>query len=442
MRMFSSLLVTHRIMLAGLAAVAVLAGVAAPAGAAAARSRVAGTRQAVHPAAGGTGWTGTWAASPQQARPAALTGPGDPTVTGFSDQTIREIVHVSIGGSALRLHLSNAFGQQPLQVGEVTVAGEGSGAALTGTAAVATFHGRQQVTVAAGATVLSDALRVPVRPLENLAVSIYLPGVTGPTTNHDLANQVNYVSAPGNHAAETGGQSFTGQAYSWFYLSGVDVRAQPAAAGAVVVLGDSITDGYQSTVGANDRWPDVLAARLAQSVQPMGVLNEGISGNRVLGGSSCFGTSALSRLAVDVLRQAGARTLILLEGINDIGFPTQPDAGCTAPSTTVTAQQIIAGYRQIIARAHARGLRVLGGTLTPIQGSSYYTAATEQERLAVNSWIRHSHAFDGVIDFDKAIRDPADPHRLLPAYDSGDHLHPDDAGYRAMGEAVNLALLG
>ena len=428
-------------MLAGLAMVALLAGAAAPASAVAARSHAAGLRQAAHPDAGGAGWTGTWAASPQQARPAGLTGSGDPTVTGFSDQTIREIVHVSIGGSALRLHLSDAFSQHPLQVGEVTVAAEGSGAALAGPAALATFHGRRQVTIPAGGSVASDALRLPVRPLENLAVSIYLPGVTGPTTNHDLANQVNYVSAPGNHAAETGGQSFSGQAYSWFYLSGVDVRPQPAAVGAVVVLGDSITDGYQSTVGANDRWPDVLAARLEQSARPMGVLNEGISGNRVLGGSSCFGASALSRLAVDVLEQAGARTVIMLEGINDIGFPTQPDAGCTAPNTTVTAQQIIVGYQQIIARAHARGLRILAGTLTPIQGSSYYTAATEQERLAVNAWIRHSHAFDGVIDFDKAVRDPADPHCLLPAYDSGDHLHPDDAGYRVMGEAVNLALL-
>jgi lysophospholipase L1-like esterase len=391
--------------------------------------------------AGAASWTGTWAASPQQARPAGLTGAGDPTVTGFDDQTVREIVHTSIGGSALRIHLSNSFSDQALTVGAVTVGAEGSGPDLAAPPVAVTFHGDRGVRIPAGGNAISDPVPMRVAPLANLAVSIYLPGVTGPTTNHDLAEQVNYISVPGDHTSEPGGQAFSQQAFSWFYLSGVDVRAQQGTAGAVVALGDSITDGYQSTTSGNDRWPDVLAARLAGSAHPMGVLNEGISGGRVLGDSVCFGTSALSRLNADVLDQAGARSVILLEGINDIGFPLEPDAGCTAPNTAVTAQQIIAGYQQIIARAHARGLRVIGATLTPMEGSAYWSAATERERLAVNAWIRGSHAFDGVIDFDQVVRDPADPHRLLPGYDSGDHLHPNDAGYQAMADAIDLALL-
>jgi lysophospholipase L1-like esterase len=416
---------------------AIGAGTAGPAVAAGA----AGHQPAALAAPDSAGWTGTWAASPQQARPADLTGPGDPTVTGFGNQTVREIVHLSIGGTALRIHLSNAFSDQQLTVGKVTAGAEETGAGLTTPPVAVTFHGSRSVRIPAGRNAVSDPVRLRVSPLENLAVSIYLPGVTGPTTNHDLAEQVNYISVPGDHASDPGGQAFSQEAFSWFYLSGVDVRPLAGTAGAVVALGDSITDGYQSTTSGNDRWPDVLAARLTDSAHPLGVLNEGISGGRVLGDSVCFGTSALSRLRADVLDQAGARTVILLEGINDIGFPTQPDAGCTAPNTAVTAQQIVAGYLQIIARAHARGLRVIGATLTPIEGSGYWSASTEQERLAVNAWIRHSRAFDGVIDFDRAVRDPADPHRLLPAYDSGDHLHPNDAGYEAMAKSINLASL-
>jgi lysophospholipase L1-like esterase len=362
-------------------------------------------------------------------------------VTGFGNQTLREIVRVSIGGVAVRLHLSNRYGRHPLTIGTVTVAAGAHGAALTGRPAVARFGGRRATSIPAGGEAVSDPVPMPVPALQKLAVSIYLPGATGPTTNHDLAEQVSYISGKGNHAGATGARAFGAQATSWFYLAGIDVRPAGAGAGAVVALGDSITDGAHSRVGGNSRWPDVLAARLETSARPMGVLNEGISGNRVLHNSACFGASALARLGADVLNQPGARVVILLEGINDIGFPTQPGAGCSLPDPAVAAQQVIAGYQRIIARAHARGLRVIGATLIPMAGSAYWSASTERERLRVNAWIRDSHAFDAVIDFDKVLRDPADPDRLLPADDSGDHLHPNDAGYRAMGDAVNLTLL-
>ncbi len=391
--------------------------------------------------AAGHGWVGTWAASPQQARPAGLTGPTDPTVAGFANQTVREIVHISVGGTAVRVRLSNAYGGSALAVGEVTAGVEGAGAALAARPVPVTFHGRAGVRIPAGGVVVSDPVALRTEPLANLAISLYLPETTGPTTNHDLSEQVNYVSGTGDFAASRSGQAFTQQAFSWFYLSAVDVRPAGSVAGSVVALGDSITDGYQSTASTNNRWPDVLAARLERSASPMGVLNEGISGNRVLNDSACFGVSALARLGNDVLGQAGARDVILFEAINDIGFPLEPDSGCTAPNTTVTVRQITSGYREIIARAHARGLKVIGATLTPIEGSGYWSASTEQERESVNAWIRTSHAFDAVIDFDKVVRDPADGRRLLPAYDSGDHLHPDDAGYQALGQSISLRLL-
>jgi lysophospholipase L1-like esterase len=413
---------------------------ALPAAAAGAVVRPAGAVRGA-PEEAGHGWVGTWAASPQQARPPGLTGPGDPTVTGFGNQTVREIVHISVGGTAVRVRLSNAYSSSALVVGQATAGVEQAGAALAAAPVPVTFHGREQVRIPAGGGVVSDPVAMRTGPFANLAVSLYLPQVTGPTTNHDFAAQANYISAAGDFAAQRGGQAFTQQAFSWFYLSGVDVRPAARAHGSLVTLGDSITDGVGSTTSANSRWPDVLAARLARSGRPTGVLNEGISGNRILNDSACFGVRALARLGSDVLGQSGVRDVILLEAINDIGFPTQRDAGCTAPNTAVTMRQITDGYRQIIARAHARGLKVIGATLTPIGGSFYSAASTEQEREAVNAWIRTSHAFDAVLDFDQVVRDPADPQRLLPAYDSGDHLHPSDAGYLAMGQSIDLGLL-
>jgi len=302
------------------------------------------------------------------------------------------------------------------------------------------FFGSSSVSIPAGAQVLSDPVRMRVPALQDLAVSVYLPHATGPATNHSDAQQVNWVAA-GDHAADQGAGAFTTQVQSWYFVDGVTVPSHRAF-GTVVAFGDSITDGFQSTVGANARWPNDLARRLdARPGFTLSVADEGISGNRVLTSDECCGVSALDRVRRDVLDQAGVRDVILLEGINDFGFSVLPPNPVYNPVTDVSAQQVIAGYEHIIAVAHARGLRIFGATLTPFKGASYYSAAGEQKREAVNAWIRTSGAFDGIIDFDQVVRDPSDPLVINPAYDSGDHLHPNDAGYQAMANAIDLEML-
>lgn len=296
------------------------------------------------------------------------------------------------------------------------------------------------VEIPPGAEALSDPVQLHIAPLQDLAVSIYLPQATGPATQHALGRQVNYV-ASGDHSLDANAGAFTTQTRSWYFLDDVDVQATNRDRGTVVAFGDSITDGFNSTVNANPRWPNDLARRLAAlHGTTMSVVDEGISGNRVLNDSICCGVNALARFDRDVLTQSGVKDVILLEGINDIGF-SQLNSPLTAPATNVSAAEIIAGYQQLITQAHAAGVEIFGGTLTPFQGAGYYTAAGEAKREAVNNWIRTSHAFDGVIDFDRAVRDPANPLVFLPAYDSGDHLHPNDAGYQAMAQAINLAML-
>lgn len=390
--------------------------------------------------AGHARWVSTWAASPMAATPPSLTSPDDFSSAGFSDQTVREIVWASAGGRAARVRLSNVFGTRPVTFRQVDIGISATGAAVApGTNHLVTFAGRTSVTIPAGAEAVSDPVRMDVPAETDLAVSLFTAAPTGPATYHSDAQQVNYVSTAGNHAGSDSAAAFTTTSQHWYFLDAVDVQA--STKGAVVAFGDSITDGYQSTVNANARWPNDLARRfLAAPGQARAVADEGISGNRVLHDSACFGVNAQARFFRDVAERSGARYVIMLEGINDIGFSQDPDAGCTAPNTNVPAAQIIAGYRHIIAAAHRAGLRIFGGTLTPFQGSAYYSAAGEAKREAVNAWIRSSHAFDGVIDFDKAVRDPASPLRMLPAYDSGDHLHPNDAGYQAMANAVSLAM--
>ena len=383
-------------------------------------------------------WVTSWGAGPQAAGRDTL------AAAGFDNQTVRDVIFASVGGDPIRLELTNAYGLSPLLIGRVTVAVAGpDGALAPGTIHPVTYRGRASFQIPAGAQVLSDPVAMRVWPLQELAVSVYLPDQTGPATYHSQAFQVNWASVPGDHTADQDASAFVVPTTSWYYLSGLIVRSA-GADGTVVAIGDSITDGVGSAVDANARWPNDLARRLdAVSSPTLAVADEGIGGNRVLTDSPSYGVSAEARFERDVLDQPGVRDVIVLEGINDIGFSTGPSrvGGLPRPGTGVSAAQIIAGYRQLIAAAHARGLRIFGATLLPFQGAGYYTAAGEATREAVNHWIRTSGAFDGVIDFDKVMRDPADPLRLNPAYDSGDRLHPSDAGYQAMANAINLAML-
>jgi lysophospholipase L1-like esterase len=372
-------------------------------------------------------WVGTWSAAPQ----APIQGVTTPE---FNNQTLRLIVHVSSGGPRVRLKLSNAYGTGPLQIGDVHVAISTTAAGiLTGSDSVVTFAGQGSVTIPPGAVVVSDPVNLFVPDLANLAISIYLPADTIGVTQHFLAQQVSYISSNGDFA---GSSSFpiSDVTLSWFFLSNVEVLGFPNSR-AVVALGDSITDGVNSSFDANTRWPDVLAQRLASiGFYQLSVLNQGISGNELVNDDLGTGQNGCARFDRDVIAQAGAKYLIVLEGTNDIGL------GLFAPGQAAGSAGIIAGYNQLIQRAHEHNLLVFGGTLIPFGQSFYYSTATEAERQAVNQFIRTGQAFDGVIDFDLAVRDPSSPSQILPAYDSGDHVHPNDAGYRAMGQSINLSL--
>jgi lysophospholipase L1-like esterase len=374
-------------------------------------------------------WVGTWATAPVSQPPSSA--------VNLTNQTMREIVHLSIGGERVRVRLSNAFGTAPLIVGAAHIAVRDTGELIVpGSGGPLTFGGRPAITIAAGASVLSDPVRLDVRPLSDLAIDLYLPGDTGatmsPLTVHTGALQTNYVSVTGDH---TGATAFPVSATraSWYFLTGIEVTAQEDT-GVIIALGDSITDGTRSTPDTNRRWPDALARRLLaqRGHRDMGVLNVGIAGNRVLNEGA--GPNAQSRCDRDVLTQTSATHVIVLEAINDIGFEN------FVPAQAVSADDIIAGHQQLIERAHARGLTIYGATLTPIEGSGYFAPATEAKRQAVNAWIRTSGAYDAVIDFDLVTRDPGQPTRFLPAYDSGDHLHPNDTGYQAMADAIDLRL--
>ncbi|MDR3725406.1 MAG: SGNH/GDSL hydrolase family protein [Terracidiphilus sp.] len=385
-----------------------------------------------------TNWVGTWAAAPVE----KAIAPGQPSP---ANATYRNIVHISLGGDAVRVQFTNEFGKEQLVVADAHLAlsankGAGKGAIQPGTDHALTFGGKPQVTIPTGAVMFSDPVPLRASAFSDLAISFYLPEQSiQQETCHPLSSATNFV-APGDDPADNNLPSAR-PVSDWCFVKGVDVSVKNATLAAptpaaIVAFGDSITDGAKSTRDSNSRWPDILAQRLQanKKTAQLSVLNQGISGNRLLHDKA--GPNALARFDRDVLAQSGVKYLILFEGINDIGHTAQP----LEPADVITADQMILALAQMATSAHEHGIKVIGATLAPYAGAKYYSDKGEQIRQSVNSWIRISPAFDGVIDFDKITRDPNNQSAYLPTVDSGDHLHPNDAGYKTMANAIDLSL--
>jgi lysophospholipase L1-like esterase len=402
------------------------------------------------PAADATHWVGTWATAAQPAGPA--------NAQTFRNQTIRLVVHISTGGKKLRIRLSNTFGERPLVIGSAHIARRSAAADIDPASdRILLFRGQTSTTVPARSAAVSDAVDLEVPALSDLAISLFFPDAAVATTSHSLAKQTNYVSAETGDVAAALKFPVSKTIVNWPFLTGVDVAASSRGA-AIVAFGSSTTDGDGSTRDANFRWPDVLASRLQQSsggMAEVGVLNEGIIGNRLLYDSPqqagspfgpLLGQAGLTRFDRDVLEQPGVKYVLVCLGVNDILFPAYP---FTPASEIVTPENILAGYRQLIARAHKKGLRIIGTTIPPFEGATFVafglnltlsTPEREKTRQEVNEWIRHSGKFDAVVDFDEVTRDSARPAQLLPAYAATDHLHVNDDGNVAQGSAIPLAL--
>lgn len=402
-------------------------------------------------------WVATWAASPQAPRfafprvlanpPQSANQPGQtnpsprppafPPPPTINNQTVRMIVNTSIGGHRLRVRLSNAFGTSALKVGSAHIAlRDKDSAIVAGSDRPLTFSGKPGFTIPPAAEVLSDPVNLDVPKLADLVISLYIPGEVSAPTVHLTGLHPTYISQqPGDL---TGAASIDDPkpVQLWYWISAVDVEA-PSKSGLIVAFGDSITDGATSTPDTNRSWPSQLAERLAanKSTADVAVVNEGISGNRLLNDGA--GISALARFDRDVLSQPGVKWLIVLEGINDIGLGARPDADT---GDAVTADDLIAAHKQIIERAHMHGIKVIGATLTPYVGAAYATNQGETVREAVNQWIRTSGAYDAVVDFDAAVQDPANPKQIRASYNIRDHLHPNDDGYKAMAATIDLSL--
>jgi lysophospholipase L1-like esterase len=404
------------------------------------------TSASAQPASNGQVWVGSWAASQQIPEPQNALAPDD-----LRNATVRQMIRLSVGGSTLRVHISNAFGVEPLLFTSVHIARPLSPAAPDPTSPspgspdidpksdrALTFSGASDVIVPAGAEYISDPIEYPVAPLSILAISFHIDVPPTVETGHPGSRETTWYLHGDLVSAATLPEA--SHVDHWYQLSEIDVLAPPGAA-SIVALGDSITDGHGATTNGNNRWTDVLAERLQASASTrfIGVLNQGIGGNHIL--IDGLGPNALARVDRDVISQAGIRWLILFEGVNDLGGLTRIAEASPAEHSKL-ASRILSAYQQIVLRAHAHGIRVIGATITPFTGSDYYHPgpATEADRQSINAWIRMPGHFDAFIDFDETVRDPNDPSRLRPAYDCGDHLHPNPAGYKALGDAVPLAL--
>ncbi|MFC5429023.1 SGNH/GDSL hydrolase family protein [Paraburkholderia denitrificans] len=384
-------------------------------------------------------WVTSWATALQPIPPLVAPPPlyRAPDVAG---RTVRQIVYPTLGGRIARIHISNEYGRVPLVIESMGIAPLAGGAATSATgAAQVTFGGRPDVSVPPGGELDSDPVEIDLRTGAPYAISSYMGPHQTMTAWHRVSSQLNYVSPPGDHIADASPSAFAQRFTQYAWVTGLAVDAPQAST--VVAIGDSITDGMRSSLNRNRRWPDALARRLTRAQRTdLAVIDLGISGNRLLSDSPCYGEALERRFERDALRHPGVKTVVLLIGINDINFqvmPARAGLDCDAPHTQVSAEDLIAGYKRVIALAHARGVRILGGTLTPAS----LPQARETIRQSANKWIRTSHAFDDVVDFDAALRDPVDPVRLRREYDSGDHIHPSDAGYTAMADAVPLAAL-
>ncbi|RZS44626.1 lysophospholipase L1-like esterase [Herbihabitans rhizosphaerae] len=371
-------------------------------------------------------WAGGWGASVHRA---SRTFQPNWSEQGFADHTVRQVVRLTDGGPAARIRLSNAYGATPLRVTGATVARTAGGADVRpGTVRHLTVGHHRSFTIAPGAEIATDAVLLPVAALESVTVTLYFAQPTGPSTFHWYANTDSY-RATGDHRGDHKGTAFTETTQAWYYLAGVDViKVFPRRTG-VAAFGDSITDGYGATPGAYSRYPDELAERLRAVGRPRAVINQGIAGNRLTGDSPLFGDKGISRFKRDVIDQPNVGTVIILEGINDIGMT----------GADVSADALVAGHRELIRQARAAGVRVIGATLLPYKGSGFFTAGGEAKRDALNHWIRTSGEYDVVVDFERATASPTDPDQMNPAYHIGDGLHPNDAGYRVMANAVDPA---
>lgn len=386
-------------------------------------------------------WVTSWATA-LQSIPSLKTPPPLYRAPEVAGRTVRQIVYPTLGGQVARVHVSNEYGRAPLVIRAMGIAPSSGGAAASEAGAPrVTFGGRPGVVVPPGGAVDSDPVRVDLRAGAAYAISSYMGPEQTMVAWHRVSSQVNYVSRPGDHVADAAGTAFAQRFTQYVWVTGLAVEAPGAST--VAAIGDSITDGMRSSLNQNRRWPDALSRRLAREQRPgLAVIDLGISGNRLLSDSPCYGEALERRFERDALGHPGVKTAVLLIGINDINFqamPARAGLDCDAPHTRVNADDLIAGYKRVIAQAHARGVRIVGATLTPAS----LPPEREAIRESVNKWIRTSRAFDDVADFDAALRDPSNPGRLRGEYDSGDHIHPSDAGYAAMAEAIPLtALIG